>query len=105
MPKRNPSHYIDYQDCQYAGRSHAICSGLSTYRKADGTRFALGGIELVDLNKEQPVHLIPFAFWTERGLAMTQNPMAIELDQGTLRLHLMPEDNKSKLYIFETAIP
>lgn len=104
-PKPNPSHYIDYQDCQYVGQRHAICSGLSTYRNADGTRFALGGLELLDLNAGQAIHQVPFPYWTARGLAMTQNPMVIELDQGILRLYLMPEDNNSTLYTFEVAIP
>lgn len=104
-PTPNPSHYIDYQDCQYAGRNRAICSGLSTYWKDTGTRFALGGLELLDLNSGQAIHQVPFPYWTDHGLAMTQNPMVIELNQDILRLYLMPEDNNSTLYTFEVVIP
>ena len=101
----NPSHYIDYQDCQYTGNRTAICTGLAGfYQAATQTRFALGGIELVDLQQNQPIHQVPFPYWTESGLPMTQNPVVLELDGARLRLYAMPEDNSSRLYIFETDL-
>lgn len=101
----NPSHYIDYQDCQYTGNHTAICTGLSGYHQpASQAHFALGGIELIDLFLQRPIHQVPFPFWTESGLPMTQNPVVLELEGSVLRLYAMPEDNKSRLFIFETDL-
>lgn len=96
----NPSHYIDYQDCMYAGDGKAICTGLATYNDGQA-RLALGGFELLDLKLQLPVHLVPFPFWTARGQSMAQNPVTFELVGNTVRVYAMPEDNESRLYVFE----
>jgi uncharacterized protein DUF6454 len=50
MPSLNTSHYVDYQDCKYAGRRRMLCTGVTELRQTpDGPPFRLGGIELVDL--------------------------------------------------------
>ncbi len=96
----NPSHYIDYQDCMYAGDSKAICTGLASY--FDGqNRLALGGFELIDLNLQLPIHQVPFPFWTENGRSMAQNPVTFEMIGDTMRVYAMPEDNTSRLFVFE----
>ncbi len=103
-PVNNPSHYIDYQDCQYAGRGMAICSGVASYLREGTPLVRMGGIELVDIENGIPIHQIPFPFKTDLGLPMTQNPMWIEYEKGILRLYLMPEDNESRLYIYESNL-
>ncbi|MFK7848447.1 MAG: DUF6454 family protein [Rhodothermales bacterium] len=103
LQEPNPSHYVDYQDCMYAGDQLGICSGLATYYNGQ-VRFALGGLELVDLENGLPVHQVPFPFWTETGQSMMQNPVALELNEQVLRLYAMPEDNQSRLFIYETRI-
>lgn len=101
----NPSGYIDYQDCKYLGRGEALCSGLNNYQvKKDGPRFPLGGLEIVDLANNRPIFQIPVELWTDSGLPMTQNPFWVEPTSDGLRAYFMPEDGKSTLYIFETAI-
>lgn len=96
----NPSHYIDYQDCMYAGDSKAICTGLATY--VDGQRrFSLGGFELLDLKLQLPVYQVPFAFWTEQGQSMAQNPVIFEMQGNAMRVYAIPEDNESRVYVFE----
>lgn len=55
----NPSHYVDYQDAQYLGEDHVLAAGLATYSPPDGTEFALGGIDLVDLDEHRPSHQVP----------------------------------------------
>jgi hypothetical protein len=97
----NPSHYIDYQDCQFAGSHRAFCSGVAAYMMGDGTRHSLGGLEMLDLQTGLPIHQAPFPYWTEDGLSLMQNPMHLELDGLVLRLYLMPEDNLSRLFIYE----
>ena len=101
----NHSHYIDYQDCEYSGQHLAICSGLATYYDAaSNTRLRLGGLELLDLEENRPVYQVPFPYWTESGLPMTQNPVFMELNGTTLRLYAMPEDNQSQIYIYEASL-
>lgn len=98
----NPAFYIDYQDCKYLGRSEMLCGGLSNYQpRRDGPRFSLGGLELLDLKSKRALHQLPLELWTESGLPMTQNPFWIEPSERGLRAYFMPEDQTSKLYMFE----
>ena len=98
----NPAHYIDYQDCHYAGAGHALCSGLNKYRVAPGApEFALGGLELVDLASGRVRHQVPVQLWTEAGVVMTQNPFTVEASAAGLRFYFVPEDDKSRLFVYD----
>lgn len=100
----NPAHYIDYQDCQYAGRGQAFCFGLNKYQpSADAPEFALGGAELVDLRTNRPLYQVPVPLWTEDGTSLTQNPVHLEPADDGLRAYFMPEDNESRLFVYEVA--
>jgi hypothetical protein len=102
LAKLNPSHFIDYQDCKYLGHSEMLCGGLSSYQlKKDGPKFALGGLEIVNLASGHPVYQIPVQLWTESGLPMTQNPFWIEPADNGLMAYFAPEDDKSTIYIYE----
>ena len=101
----NPSHYIDHQDCEYVEGNLAICSGLASYYSSSSkTRLSLGGLELIDVHENRPVHQVPFPYWTESGIPMTQNPVFVEAVGQTMRLYAMPEDNQSNVYIYETSL-
>jgi len=101
----NPSHYLDYQDCKYAGRHRMICGGVTELRQSpDVPPFRLGGIDLVDLTTGRPLHQSPMLLWTANGLDMTHNPLWIEATGAGLRAYFMPEDEHSTLYVFE-AVP
>jgi hypothetical protein len=99
----NHAHYVDYQDCKYAGASRMLCSGVTELRQsAASLPFRLGGIELVDLRDGRPLHQVPVLLWTRGGMDMTHNPMWIEpADNGGLRAYFMPEDDASVLYAYE----
>lgn len=100
----NPSHYVDYQDCKYAGRRMMLCSGVSELRAAPGAApFRLGGLDLVDLTDGRPRHQVPVPLWTAGGLDMTHNPVWIEPTARGLRAYFMPEDDKSTLYVYEAG--
>lgn len=103
LGRPNPSHYIDYQDCKFLGRGEMLCGGLGRYKPGSGAPFALGGLEIVDLALNRPVHQGPVELWTERGVPMTRNPFWIEAAGDGLRLHFMPEDGRSTIYIYESA--
>ena len=103
----NTSHYLDYQDCKYAGGGRMLCTGVTELRRTPGAEpFRLGGIDLVDLHDGRPLHQVPVLLWTAGGLDMTHNPVWIEPSATGLRGYFMPEDDKSTLYIYdvETSI-
>lgn len=99
---RNPSFYVDYQDCKYLGQGEMLCGGLSNYQRSN-TRFSLGGLELIDLTANRPIHQLPLELWTESGLPMTQNPFWIEATERGLRAYFLPEDQRSTLYVYEVT--
>ncbi|EFG2885957.1 hypothetical protein BO068_005156, partial [Escherichia coli] len=99
---RNPSQYIDFQDCHSAGASRMLCSGLNAYKtKPDAEPFRLGGIELVDLKENRPVWQVPVELWSPSGLPMTQNPFFMETTDTGLRAYFMPDDDKSTLFVYD----
>jgi hypothetical protein len=97
----NPSHYIDYQDCHYAGGSQMLCSGLNKYEVTGAGTVALGGLELVDLASNRPVHQVPVPLWVQPDLAMTNNPVACEAEPAAFRCYFMPQDDESTLFVYE----
>ena len=102
LGRRNPSFYVDYQDCKFLGRSEMLCGGLSNYAAgAPGGRFSLGGLDLVDLAAGRPAHQLPLELRTASGLPMTQNPFWIEPAERGLRVYFIPEDRQSTMYVYE----
>lgn len=100
----NTSFYIDYQDNQYIGEQEIVYTGLSTYKKPDGTRFAMGGIEVVNLALQLPVHQVPVELWSPvTGAPLTQNPSFFETAGDRLRAYFMPDDNESTIYVYEVT--
>jgi len=99
----NNAYYIDYQDNQYLGGQEMLYTGLSGYKKPGGAVFALGGIEIVDLGRNQSVHQLPVQLWSPAtGAVMTQNPSFFELAEGNkVRAYFMPDDNDSTIYVYE----
>jgi hypothetical protein len=98
----NRSHYVDYQDCKYAGSHRMLCSGVTEMRQSPAAApFRLGGLDLVDLRDGRPLHQVPVMLWTATGMDMMHNPVWIESSASGLRGHFMPEDDKSTIYVYE----
>jgi hypothetical protein len=98
----NTSHYVDYQDCKYAGGRRMLCTGVTEMRRTpDSSPFRLGGIELVNLDDGRPLHQVPVLLWTAGGMDMTHNPVWLESTAAGVRGYFMPEDDSSTLYIYE----
>lgn len=101
----NPSHYIDYQDCGLLKAGQAVCTGITEYRPgSDGQLFRLGGIDVIDLKAGRPLFQVPVQIWTEKGKSITGNPVLVEKTETGIRLTAAPEDNESKLYVYETEL-
>jgi hypothetical protein len=99
----NPSYYIDYQDCHYAGNHLMLCGGLKNYKNGSSS-FALGGLELVNLTDHRPVHQVPLALWSWAGRPMTQNPFWLESTENGLRAYFVPDDDAATLLVYEVSI-
>lgn len=101
----NRSHYLDYQDCKYAGARRMLCTGVTEMRPPGAPPFRLGGLELVDLADGRPLFQVPVQLWTASGLDMTHNPVWIEPSANGLRAYFMPEDDQSTIYVYDVATP
>jgi len=101
----NTSHYLDYQDCKYAGQHRMLCSGVTEMRvTSDAPLFRLGGLDLVSLADGRPLFQTPVLLWTASGFDMTHNPVWMETSDAGIRGYFIPEDDKSTLYIYETEV-
>jgi Family of unknown function (DUF6454) len=101
----NTSHYLDYQDCKYAGARRMLCTGVTEMRQPSATpAFRLGGIDLIDLRDGRPLHQVPVLLWTAAGLDMTHNPVWLEPTAAGLRGYFMPEDEKSTIYVYDVDV-
>lgn len=102
---RNPSHFVDYQDCKYLGRvpKHRnplmLCGGITQY----GT-FQLGGIGLVDTKTLSPVWEVPITTLSPAGNVVTRNPIDVDVVDGKLRVHLAPDDNATTVFTYEAEL-
>lgn len=102
----NPSQYIDFQDCHYAGPGKMLCAGLNAYKvSADAQPFRLGGMELFSLKDNRPIWQVPVELWSPSGLPMTQNPFFVEPTETGLRAYFMPDDEKSTLFSYDIDLP
>ena len=103
----NPSHLVDYQDCDYAGDSHQLCSGITELPTAAGGKYELGGLALTSLTDDRIVHEVPFPYFSSAGHVATRNPVALEKEGDTLRLLAAPDDGEegdgTELLTYETT--
>lgn len=100
----NPSHYVDYQDCKYAGARQMLCTGIADVARGSNERpYQLGGIDLIDLVSGRPVHQVPLGLTTPAGVSLTRNPSFFETTPTGLRAYFLPEDDAATLYVYGVA--
>ncbi len=103
-PIPNRSHYVDFQDAQsLSGTSLMLCGGLKNYRSPNGN-FALGGLELIDMETLEPKHQVPVPLWEPGGRPMLQNAFHCEATETGLRFWFLPGDGKATIYIYEPVL-
>jgi hypothetical protein len=107
---KNPSHWIDYQDCKflgqskrYGGRNLMICSGIADIGGEQGQqeKVRVGGVAIVDMLTMVPLMEVPIPMVTENGTAMAKNPFDVAVVDGKMRFYFLPEEDKSTLYVYE----
>ena len=102
---RNPSNFVDYQDCKYLGRVPEqrnplmLCGGITQY----GT-FQLGGIALLDAQTLSPVWEVPITMLSPAGNVVTRNPIDVDVVDGKLRVYLAPDDNATTVFTYEAQL-
>jgi len=96
---RNPTSYVDYQDCRflgnakrYQGRAVMICSGVGS---------GLGGLAIVDVETMVPLYEVPLTLKGKTGAVISQNPFDVDVVDGRIRFWFMPEQHNSTMYIYE----
>ena len=99
--KLNGNYYIDYQDCHYAGSNCILCGGLKNYSTNAMVKFALGGLDLIEIKSFIPIHQIPVNLFSKSGAVMTRNPFYVEMIGDRLMFYFIPEDGESNMYIYE----
>ena len=101
--KLNGNHYIDYQDCHYIPDHYMLCSGLNKFIIRGEEEIAFGGLDLIDLDLQVAVHQIPINDRVKPDLVMTNNPFYFEMHDNHIRFYFIPEDDESKLYIYDAV--
>ena len=96
------NHYIDYQDCHFAGGRAMLCGGSSYFPGTPIGDIAFGGLELIDLKRMTPVEQIPvLQFTPTTKMVLTRNPMWAEPYQEGLRFYFLPEPGGTSLYVYD----
>jgi hypothetical protein len=104
---RNPSHFVDYQDCKFlgsdndAGQPRMLCGGIATLSHPGVERYDLGALALLSLPRLSPVHEVPFLEYSPAGRVGTHNAMWVEVVGGRLRLYLVPDDDQADMLVYE----
>ena len=94
--RRNPSHFVDYQDLHVLGTGHAVCSGVGRAMVRGEHRIGgLGVLRLDDLTWELEVPMA--AFSPASALPVTYNAMHLEVSDDRLRLHLLPDTGTASI--------
>lgn len=98
---KNPSFYIDYQDCHYIGNNKMLCAGFQKYMQPNGNTVRMGGFDIINLNDKRPDFQVPIKLWSPSGLAITNNPFWVETTSKGIKAYFVPDDDKaSTLFIY-----
>ena len=101
---RNPSHFIDYQDCESAGNDNMICSGITELPQqgSNVAKYELGGLALLDMKSMDTKHELPISLFSPQGHTITRNPVYLENTDHGIKLYAVPDDDHSSMLVYET---
>ncbi len=100
---KNPSFYIDYQDCHYLGQHQMLCSGFQKYAQPNGSIVRLGGFEIINLVDKRPIFQVPIKLWSPTGLAITNNPFWVEQNSEGIKAYFVPDDDEASILFIYVA--
>ncbi|PLR75266.1 hypothetical protein CU633_22060 [Bacillus sp. V3-13] len=102
----NPSHFIDYQDCETAGKDNMICSGITElpFPGSATAKYELGGAALLDMKTMNIVHELPITLFSPQGHVITRNPVLFENTAQGIKMYAVPDDDQSSMLVYETSV-
>lgn len=102
----NSSHFIDYQDCENAGKDNMICSGITELPQQGSSpaKYELGGLALLDIKTMEMVHEMPITLFSDKGHVVTRNPVFLENKKQGLIMYTVPDDDQSSMLVYETIV-
>jgi Family of unknown function (DUF6454) len=103
---KNPSHFIDYQDCENASKENMTCSGITELPQpgTDAAKYELGGLALLNKKTMKIEHELPISLFSTQGHTVTRNPVYLENKDQTLTLFTVPDDDNSSMLVYETKM-
>lgn len=103
---KNPSHFIDYQDCESAGEKNMICSGITELPQFGDTsnKYELGGLALLDMKTMDIKHELPISLISSKGHNAARNPLYLENTDHAIKLYAVPDDDNSSMLVYETKL-
>jgi len=105
LRKANRAFYIDYQDNQSLGNNEMLYTGLTSFAATPNSNaFALGGLEIVNLETGLPVHQVPVKLWAPSRRPMTTNATWFESTADGIRAYFVPDDDVASVHIYEVAV-
>ncbi|KZE66119.1 hypothetical protein AWM68_07015 [Fictibacillus phosphorivorans] len=102
----NPSHFIDYQDCESAGKENMICSGITELPQQGSStgKYELGGLALLDMKTLEIEHELPISLVSSEEHNVTRNPVYLENKNEAIKLYAVPDDDKSSMLVYQTKL-
>lgn len=105
LRETNHAFYIDYQDNQYLGDNEMLYTGLTAFAAtANSNAFALGGLEIVNLETGLVVHQVPVKLWATSRRPMTTNASWFESTATGIRAYFVPDDDTSSVHIYDVTV-
>ena len=88
---KNPSGFIDYQDCRYVGTGQIVCGGVTILPAASGN-VELGGLAVIDMQQRRIVREFPVPLYSAAGHSVTRNPFTVATIEKALTMWVAPDD-------------
>ena len=110
----NPSHFVDYQDCQYVPAGKMLCGGVTNLPQSPAaggaaSTYELGGMALIDLHTHAILHEVPFQRWSTAGHVLTRNPLKLAAAGKQITMWAAPdngdEGNGTELFTLQADLP
>ncbi len=99
----NPSHWVDYQDCQSVDHRYFLCSGLAS-TPGPFVDIQTGGIALIAFDSLRIVHEVPTWLWNDNYTIANRNPVFFERDGDILRFWSLPDDGAGTIVAWESPV-
>ncbi len=107
---KNPSQFVDYQDCQGVGAGYVLCGGYSPFEprlvpNSAKRTIDVGGLALVNIDNFVLSQELPLPLYTPAGNSVARNALCAKYVGNKVMLHAVADDGRSALLIYESSSP